>query len=155
MQEFFCGDESYEKHVASWIQDWIWKDSAKFQIYRDQTVVVTDASTAKVAGYGTWELVEAFGAEPTTRHLEIAWFGIDAAYQGALDSSGRRVSDLVYASVEQRAIADSEAAEDLPFTLTCHVDNFRGRRFWERQGYRLVGPPYAEVEKELYHRMVR
>jgi hypothetical protein len=117
--------------------------------------VVVDVSDTRIAGYGTWELVEAFGTEPTTRHVEIAWFGIDTAYQGALDSGGRRVSDLVYASVEQRAITDSGTDHDLPFTLTCHVDNFRGRRFWERQGYRLVGPPYAEVEKELYHRMVR
>lgn len=116
---------------------------------------MTDDSEAKVAGYGTWELVEAFGAEPTTRHLEIAWFGIDVAYQGAVDATGRRVSDLAYASVEQRAMADSGVEEDLPFTLTCHVDNARGRSFWERQGYRLVGSPYAQVEKDLYHRMVR
>jgi len=118
-------------------------------------VVVADISDAKVAGYGTWELVEAFGTEPTAKHLEIAWFGIDKAYQGTEDSAGRRISDLVYASVEQRAMAGSGTGEDLPLTLTCHVDNFRGRRFWERQGYRLVGPPYAEVEKDLYHRMVR
>jgi hypothetical protein len=154
LQEFVCGDELYEQHVADWIREWIWGDSEKNQRYRQQTVVVEDSSQAKVAGYGTWEFVDAFGAHPTSRHLEISWFGIDTAYQGALDRSGRRVSDLVYASVEQRAIADS-GGEDFPFTLTCHVDNFRGRRFWERQGYRLIGPPYAQVEKELYHRMVR
>jgi GNAT superfamily N-acetyltransferase len=155
LQEFDCGDEPYEQEVTSWIREWIWKDSARYQSYRDQTVVVADLSENRIVGYGTWECVEAFGTEPVTKHLEIAWFGIDKAYQGASDPEGRRVSDLVYASVEQRAIVDLGVGQDIPLTLTCHVDNFRGRRFWERQGYRLVGPPYAEVEKDRYHRMVR
>lgn len=108
-----------------------------------------------IAGFGTWAFVEVFGTEPVDRHIEIAWFGIDKRYRGAAMESGAKVSDLIYASVEQRALVDEEATDEMPVTLTCHVDNFHGRRFWERQGYRLVGPPYAEVEKDRYHRMVR
>jgi hypothetical protein len=114
-----------------------------------------DQDTDLIAGFGTWTFAEAFGTEPVDRHLEIAWFGIDRRYHGANADSGARVSDLVYASVESKALSEDEAAEGMPLTLTCHVENFRGRRFWERQGYQLVGPPYAEVEKERYHRMVR
>jgi hypothetical protein len=118
-------------------------------------VAVDRAKDELVIGYGTWTHVEVFGTEPVDRHLEIAWFGIDKRYQGVSDPTDRKIADLVYASLEGRAFADEQSSEDMPVTLTCHIDNFRGRCFWERQGFRLVGPPHAEVEKDRYHRMVR
>ena len=114
-----------------------------------------DCADGLIAGYGTWTYVEAFGTEPVDEHVEIAWFGVCSAYKGRSDSAGNKAADSLYAVVEQRALAEDRATPDMPFTLACHVDNFRGRRFWERQGYRLVGPPYAEIEKNRYHRMVR
>jgi ribosomal protein S18 acetylase RimI-like enzyme len=89
------------------------------------------------------------------KHLEIAWFGVDSKFQGQAGEDGIKISDSLYAIVEQRAEADDDFTPDMPITLTCHIDNVRGRRFWERLGYRIVGPPYAEVEKNRYHRMVR
>jgi hypothetical protein len=118
-------------------------------------LVAVDQDDDVIAGFGTWAFVEVFGTEPVDRHLEIAWFGIDRRFHGVTAESGARASDLVYASVERRALSDEEATDEMPLTLTCHVDNFRGRRFWERQGYQLVGRPHAEVEKDRYHRMVR
>ena len=118
-------------------------------------VAIDQSKDQLIAGYGTWTYVEAFGTEPVTRHLEIAWFGIDKRYQGVTDPADRKMADLVFASVEGRAFAGGQSNEDMPVTLICHVDNFRGRQFWERQGFRLVGPPYAEVEEDRYHRMVR
>lgn len=152
VQGFGCGDEPYECEVTNWIKDWVW---SKSQAWRDQTLIAVDRAENLVAGYGTWSHVEAFGTEPVDIHIEIAWFGIDSRYQGLCDTSGAKVADLVYASVEQQAVADPRSTADMPLTLTCHVDNFHGRHFWERQGYKLVGPPYAEVEKNRYHRMVR
>jgi hypothetical protein len=152
VQRFGCGDEPYECEVTNWIKDWIW---SKPSAWRDRTLIAVDQAQNLVAGYGTWGHVEVFGTEPVDQHLEIAWFGIDSRYKGTCDSSGAKVADLVYASVEKAAVDDPQSNAEMPLTLTCHVDNLRGRRFWERQGYELVGPPNAEVEKDRYHRMVR
>jgi hypothetical protein len=72
-----------------------------------------------------------------------------------VDATGAKTADLLYATLETTALAHEATADDMPFTLTCDIDNVRGRRFWESHGFRLVGPPYAEVEKNRYHRMVR
>jgi hypothetical protein len=110
-----------------------------------------------VVGFGTWEHVKSFGTQPIDTHIEVAWFGVSSAYKGVVDDEGTKAADLLYATLEATALAHEESGGggDMPFTLTCDVDNIRGRRFWESQGFRLVGPPYAEVEKSRYHRMVR
>jgi hypothetical protein len=150
VQSFECGDEPYEVDVRRWITEWIWQKP-----WRDRTVIATDTASGLLVGYGTWAYVEAFGTEPVDKHIEIAWFGVDSHFKGVHDSTGHKAADLLYATVEQAARADGDSTADLPLTLTCDVDNIRGRAFWERQGYVLVGPPYAEVEKSRYHRMVR
>lgn len=106
-------------------------------------------------GYGTWAHVEGITPAATARHIEIEWFGIDIAYQGRKDDQGRSVAGVVYASVEAVARAHAESTEDMPLTLTCHVNNDRGLRFWESRGYRLIPVPHAQVEKGRYYRMVR
>jgi hypothetical protein len=154
LEGFECGSEPYEQEVANWIEDWIWKKSLLQQ--RERTVLGLDRDADEaVVGYGTWEHVEVFGTEPADTHIEIAWFGIASTYKGAVDSAGAKASELLYATLEAAALAHADSNDEMPFTLTCHVDNLRGRRFWERQHYQLVGPPYAEVEKNRYHRMVR
>jgi hypothetical protein len=118
-------------------------------------VALDEANDDLLVGYGTWTHVESFGTEPANRHLEIEWFGLDERYKGRTDEAGIKVADQLYSVVEQRALADPLTTPNMPFTLVCHIDNVRGRRFWERLGYRLVGPPYPEVEDERYYRMVR
>jgi hypothetical protein len=154
VQDFDCGSEPFEREVSNWIKDWIWKGSRVRE--RDRTIIGLDREANEaVVGYGTWDHVAAFGTEPVDTHVEIAWFGIASEYKGVADSSGATVAELLYATLESIALDHPDSASDMPLTLTCHVDNIRGRRFWERQGYKLVGPPYAEVEKNRYHRMVR
>jgi hypothetical protein len=99
--------------------------------------------------------VDAFNTEPVDRHIEIAWFGIDNDYKGQCLPSGEKIADVLYATVEGAALADEETDADMPFTLSCDIENPRGRRFWESHDYRIVGPPYAQVEDDRYHRMVR
>lgn len=106
-------------------------------------------------GYGTWAHVDAFGTEPADTHIEVAWFGVVSSYKGAVDNGKVKVADRLYATLEQTALAHDRSDEDMPFTLACDVNNIRGRRFWENHGFRLIGPPYAKVEKDRYHRMVR
>jgi hypothetical protein len=88
-------------------------------------------------------------------HIEIGWFGVDLRYQGVVDDDGIKVADRIYASIEQVALAHPESTPEMPFTLVCHVDNERGRRFWRRHGYVLIGDPKLQLEKEIYERMVR
>ncbi|HVQ58401.1 MAG TPA: hypothetical protein VMS60_05775 [Solirubrobacterales bacterium] len=149
---FDCGPETYETEVAKWIRDWIWSKPKA----QEKTIIGLDRDAEDaIVGYGTWEHVEAFLDLPADTHIEIAWFGVASAYKGVEDPEGNRAADLLYATLEGLALSHPDSSEDMPFTLTCHVDNIRGRRFWERQGYQLIGPPYAEVEKDRYHRMVR
>lgn len=108
-----------------------------------------------LVGYGTWSHVDAIGPTAAARHIQIEWFGVAVAYQGRTDDRGQSVAGVVYASVEQAARAHPDSTEDMPLTLVCHVDNDRGRRFWESRGYRLIPDPLAQVEKDVYYRMVR
>lgn len=152
LRDFACGIERYEEEVSKWIKEWIWSKSAA----QEKTIVAIDRSADDgVVGYGTWEHVEALGPEPADTHIEIAWFGVASGYKGAVDDEGVKAADRLYATLETTALAHEGSTEGMPLTLTCDVDNIRGRRFWESHGFRLVGPPYAEVEKNRYHRMVR
>ena len=117
-------------------------------------MIVIDQDAGRLVGYGTWGHVDAVGTREE-RHIEIGWFGVDAAYQGVRDDAGNRVADLIYATVEEAALAHPESSDDMPFTLECHVDNARGLNFWQSQGYDLLPDPQHRVENENYYRMVR
>ncbi len=95
------------------------------------------------------------GTTSAARHIEVEWFGVDVGYQGVTDGNGQKIAGVVYASLEMAARGHADSEEGMPLTLTCHVDNDRGRRFWERRGYRLIPDPKLQIEKEIYYRMVR
>lgn len=152
MQTFDCGDAVHEEHVTKWLREWIWGKPLERQ---PETWIAVDEDANRVAGYGTWEHVNAFGTTSMPVHIEIAWFGIDRDYQGVCDENGDKVADRIYAAVEDKALAHSDSTPDMPFTLVVHVDNDRGRKFWLRQGYTLIGDPKLQIEKNLYERMVR
>lgn len=81
---------------------------------------------------------------------------MDQDYQGRRDDAGNKVADSIYATVEAAALADARSSDDMPFTLECHVQNERGRRFWESHGYRLLPDPKNQVaDGGTYYRMVR
>ncbi len=88
-------------------------------------------------------------------HIQIAWFGVDLEYQGQVDDDGVRVADRIYASIEEVARRHPDSTDAMPFTLVCHVDNERGRRFWMSHGYTLIGDPKLRIEDDVYERMVR
>lgn len=63
--------------------------------------------------------------------------------------------DRVYGSLEAVAQRHELSTPTTPFTLACHIDNDRGRAFWERHGYGIIPDPKLEIEDEIYYRMVR
>lgn len=142
-----------QQQVANWITKWIWQKPLS-RPDRAQTWIALDEDTGDFVGYGTWEFVDAVGARHE-KHIEIAWFGVDSRYQGETDDKGRLIADSLYATIETIARGHPDSTDDMPLTLVCHVENRRGRRFWERQGYRLIQDADAQVEKNVYHRMVR
>jgi hypothetical protein len=57
--------------------------------------------------------------------------------------------------VEDDARNHQDSTAVMPFTLTCHVDNDRGLRFWKRRGYEIIPDPRLALEDEIYYRLVR
>lgn len=139
-----------------WITRWIWqKPLAEQEQEHGETWLAIDEDASKMAGYGTWKHVDTIGTATRPIHIQIAWFGVDLDYQGQVDETGVRVADRIYASIEQVALRNPSSTEDMPFTLVCHVNNERGRRFWQRHGYQLIGDPKLRIEDKVYERMVR
>jgi ribosomal protein S18 acetylase RimI-like enzyme len=99
--------------------------------------------------------VDEIGSTPQPKHIEIQWFGVHSEYQGEKDDDGHSVALLIYATVEEAALAHPESQDDMPFTLACDVENAHGQLFWERLGYRVVPEPDLKVEDGRYYRMVR
>jgi len=151
-----CGSARFERDVAKYLREWIWEEGEEKVRQRSQTLLGYDAESGSLVGYGTWDYIEELGGQAAETHLEVAWFGLDKAFQGQRDeTSGEKLADLLYSTLEDDARASLKTSDDMPFTLACDVENQRGRYFWERHGYRLIGPPYPEVEDARYYRMVR
>jgi ribosomal protein S18 acetylase RimI-like enzyme len=112
-----------------------------------------DAERGELVGYGTWAHVDATVDGETTRHIEIAWFGIADAYQATKDSDGASIAGRLYATVEAAARRHPESVPTMPLTLVCHRDNRRGLAFWARRGYRIVNE--AVLEDDVYYRLAR
>jgi ribosomal protein S18 acetylase RimI-like enzyme len=115
-------------------------------------VILIDDDEVKLVGYGTWGHVTATTAGKAEKHIEIGWFGIDSAYQDK-KASGKSIAGALYRTVEGAARADAGSTPDMPITLVCHMDNENGLGFWQSRGFRFVNE--AELEDEVYHRMVR
>ena len=153
MQTFDCGSAQYERDVARWIKNWVWNPRSEPGLEVVETIVAFDRDADNLlAGYGSWGFAEVPGRQ---RHLAIAWFGVDRRYQGLCDANGASVAGTIYATTEAAARAHEEAEDGMPFTLVCHEDNERGRRFWEGRGYRLINDADAQIIDGVYHRFVR
>ncbi len=81
--------------------------------------------------------------------------GVHSDYQGLSDEAGYSVAGRLYATVENDARHHQDSNPKMPFTLTCHVENERGLRFWRRRGYEIIPDPQLELEDEIYYRLVR
>ena len=144
--------------VTDWIRDWIWKKSATWRSSNPTILAFDKEHPDRLLGYGTWKHVEArSSAGVEEMHIEIAWFGIHRDYQGMKADTGERCSVRVYATVLAHALADDDSTDDMPVTLTCHLDNDRGYKFWQSLGF----SDAAEAEERLpdgqpqkYRRMV-
>lgn len=150
--------------VGRWIREWIWEKA--FGTRGETIIVLDDDCDGMLVGYGTWAHVEQFGSALETRHIEIAWFGVHSDYQGvpyegedvespATPVSTHSVAEVVYAEVERAARANERSTEEMPITLTCHVDNDRALRFYEKIGFRLIPDPKLQIERDIYYRLVR
>jgi GNAT superfamily N-acetyltransferase len=150
---FQCGDELYEGHVAQWIAEWIWSKPSKHA----RTVIVLDDDEGALVAFGTWDFVDVALDGVISKHIEIAWFGVDARYQGRTTESSERVADVAYATVETAATSDLQATDDMKLMLECHADNVRGLAFWRRQGFQAFAEAVVEDgdESRPYIRMVR
>lgn len=150
---FACGDADYAIPVARWITEWIWEKPLN---RRGETIIVLDGDCDdRLAGYGTWTHVEQIGSVLQPKHIEIVWFGVDSHYQGAAFDEAHKVADVVYAEVERFAQEHPDSTPGMPLTLACHVGNDRALAFYKRTGYRLIPDPKLQIEKNLYHRLVR
>jgi len=153
--DFDCGSAPYERHVTRWITEKIWAPIFWHGTIPNQTLISVDRDADdRVAGFGTWRHVEAVATRPE-RHVEIAWFGIDLAYQGQRDAEGNRVAGLIYRIVEAAALSDPATTDEMPFTLLCDVENKRGLKFWASLDYQALPDPRYRVEGDHYVRMVR
>ena len=94
--------------------------------------------------------------------IRVIRFGVRLGYKGQLDpDTGRKYAELLYAAVEQDAIASSEPVT--PIELFCDAENGRGLQFWRRRGFtlidvrpagsrsyaRFIAPPKAEADAEV------
>jgi GNAT superfamily N-acetyltransferase len=167
VQSFECGDAEYAAHVSLWIKERIW---AKAFGSRGETIIVLDDDRdGSFVGYGTWKHVEDTSSVLRPLQIEIAWFGVCSDYQGVLyeeapnleAAPGDRpetrytVADVVYAEVERFAREHDDSTPDMTITLTCHIDNNKAMKFYRKTGFRPIGEPNPQVEKDIYYRLVR
>lgn len=116
-------------------------------------MLLVDHEVNKLAAYATWGHVTATTSASSGLHIEVGWFGVDSAYQGRADASGRSVAGGFNATLEARARASSRSTPEMPLTLVCHMDNESGLGFWGSRGYRVVNE--NELEDDVYYRLVR
>lgn len=118
-------------------------------------IVVDDEREEMVVGYGTWAHVEDESSVLRPTQIEIAWFAIHLDYQSTKYDEAHSVADVVYAAVERAARAHEESTDDMTITLTCHINNRRALRFYERTGFKLIPDPKLQVERDIYFRLIR
>lgn len=99
-------------------------------------VAVADES-GELIGYGAWIHAEADLNGDLIDVIRVIRFGVGLGYKGQLDpDTGRKYAELLYAAVEQDAIASSEPVT--PIELFCDAENGRGLQFWQRRGFTLI-----------------
>jgi len=68
---------------------------------------------------------------------------------------GRSGADVLYATVEEDALDHPDTSEEMQFELFCDTKNTRGLRFWQRQGYVVIGTSDGNARADQYFRMRR
>ncbi len=81
---FEFGEARYEGDVKRWIAKWIWGNAERTSHGSSPGSSGDDA----LVGDGTWAYVDVFAGILQVTDLEIAWFGVDVAYQGMRTEDG-------------------------------------------------------------------
>jgi hypothetical protein len=148
---FDCGPEPYQQQVARFVKELLWSGRPK----GEETVAAFVRGSGELFGFGSWKHVQIQLADSESPQdgIRIPYFGVDQRFQGSRNAEGESVADVLYASLEQRALSHPQSTEGVPFELFCDEANIRGQHFWSRNGYEDVGPAYHGDKR--YRRMVR
>jgi hypothetical protein len=150
-EAFDCGPEPYQEQVSRFVRELVWAGRPK----EEETIAAFVHGSGELYGFGSWkpvqiQLADTDDAEPGIR---IPYFGVDHHFHGRRNEAGERLADVLYATVEQRALSHPASSEGMPFELYCDEANIRGQHFWARNGYQDVGPAYHGDKR--YRRMIR
>jgi len=123
------------------------------------TILAFDAAKpGSLLGFGSWSHVEAHSTDDfQERHVEIAAFAVHPDYQDTISTDGALCADQLYRTVLDDALGHQDSISDLPITLSCHIDNESGMRFWKRHGFvEVVGVELrpADQPPQPYRRLV-
>ncbi|MDQ3090338.1 MAG: hypothetical protein M3R46_01490 [Actinomycetota bacterium] len=106
-----------------------------------------DADSGRIVGFGAWRISVASRPDPaqperrlTERYLYLTHFGVSQELQGVSDENDETIAARLYASVEEDMKAAPRTEPPMPIYLICDVRNARGGAFWEKMGYRHLGP---------------
>jgi hypothetical protein len=132
--------------VHRYLRHGFW-DAGHFESAAMRALLGVDAANDDaIVGFGVWTIaptmsISVEGGEDVsmTSQIVVRRFGLDRQYHGVRDRDGHRMSDRLYAALEDDIVTDPATDERMPIYLVCEADNLPGRAFWERQGFTDLG----------------
>jgi len=76
-------------------------------------------------------------------------------FKSETDHDGYKLADRLYAALEEDARKNDDSTEQMPVHLVCEIENTRGLRFWERNGFVGIEPITIPQSGVTYLRMIR
>jgi len=135
-QVFDCGDEPHATDVNDYIRRKRWLPGRPIE----QGLIATTGDGQEMVGFGCWKHWKRGEDEATPEPvIQIQYFGLDRRFHHATLPNGNKVADDLYATLEQDAAAHADSTREMPIDLLCAAENGPGIRFWQRQGFEVLG----------------
>jgi hypothetical protein len=150
VQGFDCGIEPHATEVNRYIRQTLWTPGRT----REQ-VLLAETEGGDLFGFGAWKHIESTLPGEQEVVVRIAYFGVQVRFQGERTRDGTSGAAVLYATVEQDALEHPETSPEMQFELFCDTQNARGLRFWEHQGYTVIGASDGKARPAQYFRMRR
>lgn len=123
---------------------------------REHVLLAQPEGSEDIYGFGAWKHIQSTLPGEDEVVVRIAYFGVQSQFQRQRTDDGEtRCSDLLYATLEQDALDHPDTSPDMQFELFCDTENEHGQRFWERQGYTVIGTSDGRLRSDQYNRMRR